>query len=1206
MQRGEKLTGRSVSGIIVCAGLFVVLVGLMLAMQLGWRASAAVGHSDDYWKETGETALQRAGADKAVPAQARVWQLNEDALRLALKSDRETGGRGDGEMEGQRDGGREGRGVVVSLPMPDGRLARFRVVEAPVMRAELAAQYPEIKTYRGWNVENPALTMRCDLTPLGFHAAMTDGAELMTIHPVSQNDKAHYVSYAAKDYQAAAREALCLVNDSKVIHRILPSHSIHSSVGTNFRDYDIAIATTGEYAVAYGGGTLSGTRASVVAWLMPLTLIYERELSIRFNLVANNDQVLYTNASTDPFTNGDVGVMVDQVRGALRDKIGEGNYDLGLVLGTPVGTPASYGNAYVGVVCETASDSFGPYKGGGAVLVSGSQGNTASVTLMAHEIGHQFGATHTQNANCGSRVGDTAYESGSGVTLMSNAGGCGSDNIAGARSMNFHSGSFEQIIGYLNVLGGTCATAIPSNNNVPTVNGGPDYVIPILTPFTLTATGNDADGDPLSYLWEQVDAGGSGYQNPPYADQAGDPQNTTRPLFRPFPLPSPTPVVPLLSRTFPSLTYILNSQNTPPVLDGNGFQTAENLPGVARTMNFRVTVRDGHGGVSNDSVRLDVDSTAGPFLVTSQTSGVTWTSGQQQIVTWSVAGTNNTNGVNCQNVNIRLSIDGGNTFPNTSPYILATNTPNDGSEAIVVPSGITSSMARIKVEAVNNLFFDISDVNFNIQQPVCNYAISLTGQGFTTSSGAGTVQVTVAAGCSWTATSNAAWITITGGASGSGNGTVSYSVTANSGTTRRGTVTIAGQTFTVTQAGTASGNGLMFYPLDRPVRLLDTRAGQGNCDNVSAPITGGTSLTTLGRGTCEGIVIPAIAQAITGNVTVINQTAQSGYMTVYPDGQAAPVATNMIFGPNGILANNFTVGLSAAGNFNIFGERTIDVIVDISGYYAPPGASGLYFHTLSKPVRLLDTRAGQGNCDSVSTPIPAGTSLTTLARVTCEGLTIPSAAQAIAGNATVINGSGQTGYLTLYPNGVAAPLAANMIYFPGQLLSNAFTTSLSANGEFNIFGERTIDMVIDVAGYYSNEATDVNGAGLLFTPLSRPVRILDTRAGEGNCDSVGTPITGGSSIATAGRLTCEGIMIPNSAQTLLGNVTVINQTGQLGYLTLYPDGVPQPLVANMIYEPGQILSNAFVVGLNSGTGQFRIFAERTLEAIVDISGYFAP
>ncbi|MFN8000964.1 MAG: hypothetical protein U0X75_08130 [Acidobacteriota bacterium] len=149
-------------------------------------------------------------------------------------------------------------------------------------------------------------------------------------------------------------------------------------------------------------------------------------------------------------------------------------------------------------------------------------------------------------------------------------------------------------------------------------------------------------------------------------------------------------------------------------------------------------------------------------------------------------------------------------------------------------------------------------------------------------------------------------------------------------------------------------------------------------------------------------------------------------------------------------------------------------------------------------------------------------------------------------------------------------------------------------------------MVVDIAGYYSTEISDVNGAGLLLNPLSRPLRILDTRASQGNCDNVAAPITGDTSIAAPGRLTCESLTIPNTAQTVLGNVTIINLSGQTGFLTMYPDGQSLPVTANLVYFPGKVLSNAFVVGLNGTDGQYRIYAERTLEAIVDVSGYFAP
>jgi hypothetical protein len=402
-----------------------------------------------------------------------------------------------------------------------------------------------------------------------------------------------------------------------------------------------------------------------------------------------------------------------------------------------------------------------------------------------------------------------------------------------------------------------------------------------------------------------------------------------------------------------------------------------------------------------------------------------------------------------------------------------------------------------------------------------------------------------------------------------------------------------------------SGDGLQFFPLPRPVRLLDTRAGQGNCDSVGAPIAAGTSILVQGRGTCESITIPATAQAIAGNISAINTTSQTGFLTLYPNGVAQPTSANMIYAPNQILTNGFTVALSGAGEFRIFAERQIEAIVDISGYFAPPSAGGLFFHPLPKPVRLLDTRAGQGNCDSVNSPISAGANLVVQGRGTCEGLTIPTAAQAIAGNVTVINPNAQSGFMTLYPNGVAQPVAANMVYSPGQLLANAFTVSLSGGGQFNIFAERTIDVILDVSGYYSTEAVDANGAGLLFSPLPAPARLLDTRPGFGNCDNISNPIPAGTSLIVLGRISCEGQPIPPDAQALAGNLTVINSNAQTGFLTLFPHGGAAPLAANIIYGPGQVLSNAFIVGLDA-SGEFDIFAERTIHVVLDISGYFAP
>ena len=144
------------------------------------------------------------------------------------------------------------------------------------------------------------------------------------------------------------------------------------------------------------------------------------------------------------------------------------------------------------------------------------------------------------------------------------------------------------------------------------MNAGADVTIPHDTPFALTATGSDpdtADGPNLTYAWDQIDAGGSSYANPPYGDQAGDPNTTTRPLFRSY-----APVASAI-RLFPSLTYILNNANVPPATTGS-FQTGEALPSVARQINFRVLLKDnraGGGGVADDDIQITVAGGAGPF-----------------------------------------------------------------------------------------------------------------------------------------------------------------------------------------------------------------------------------------------------------------------------------------------------------------------------------------------------------------------------------------------------------------------------------------------------------------------------------------------------------------------------------------------------------------------------------------------------------------
>jgi len=270
---------------------------------------------------------------------------------------------------------------------------------------------------------------------------------------------------------------------------------------------------------------------------------------------------------------------------------------------------------------------------------------------------------------------------------MAYAGICGSQNLQAHSDDYFHWINILEIINFTFFgAGNNCPVITQTGAVTPIVDAGVGgFTIPISTPFSLTATATTV-GAP-TYCWEESDLGPAGHPNSPTGNA---------PIFRSFdPVTSPT-------RTFPKLSELLNNTQF----------IGEILPTYARGLSFRVTVRDfqaGGVGVDSDNLAFSVSSAAGPFLVTAPNTAIVWPVGSVQSVTWNVANTN-VAPVNCANVNILLSTDGGVTFPIT----LATTTPNDGSESVSVPNNPTTT-ARVKVAAADNIFFDISNVNFEIQ-----------------------------------------------------------------------------------------------------------------------------------------------------------------------------------------------------------------------------------------------------------------------------------------------------------------------------------------------------------------------------------------------------------------------------------------------------------------------------------------------------------
>ncbi len=427
-----------------------------------------------------------------------------------------------------------------------------------------------------------------------------------------------------------------------------------------------------------------------------------------------------------------------------------------------------------------------------------------------------------------------------------------------------------------------------------------------------------------------------------------------------------------------------------------------------------------------------------------------------------------------------------------------------------------------------------------------------------------------------------------------------------------GTYTIEASSFTVNATGAYTLSlmaepvvGLQFYPLPRPIRLLDTRiTATSGCDQPHAAIAGGTSRTQTAAGrTCDGITIPSNARALTGNITTVQ--SGGGFLTLHPSDTTRPNVANSNYLPNEIVNNVFTVGLGADdGAFKIYALNTTDVVVDVTGYYAPPGAGGLYFHPLPTPIRLFETRVGQPGCVNPGFRLAGGTIYTLGARTTCGGVTIPTNAQAVVGNATVV-GPSANGFLTLWPAGATQPTIASSNYGAGLIVNGPATIGLrSSTGQFHIYSVATTDLIIDVLGYFSPDASDVNGTGLLFYPLGSPVRLLDTRVGATACYTTGAPLAGGSTRTQPARGVCGGLTIPATALGIVGNATVVSPVSN-GFLTLWPSNTSQPTIATSNFAAGRVWNRHFTVGLGPD-GAFKIFPSTTTDLVLDMAGYFAP
>ncbi|MEM6784262.1 MAG: reprolysin-like metallopeptidase [Bacteroidota bacterium] len=590
-------------------------------------------------------------------------RLDLETLRTALRTEANTRSR-----------------MTLRIPLPEGGTVEGAVREAPIMPQGLQARHPDVRTYVVRGEVNGRLTM----TPQGLSGLLYDAQGAIVIDPLGPQD-ADNLPYIAVFRPSALRIPDLVLNsitDDVILRDTSPESAsaratapidearrASASIGETLRTYRLAVTVRGEYTERRARGSAARALAFITASVNRVNAIFERDLAVRFELVENNDLIVFDDADTDPFTTTG-GELLDQAQATIDSIIGDENYDLGHLISFDEGG----GLALLGALCDPGFKSYG-YSG------IGNETTPFDLLVFPHELGHQLGAPHAfVQPSSDFDPQSIGVEPGPGYTIMSYPHFASYRRPQDQVGYHFHGASIDDMESVVGPVSTFCGVNLSIENDVPEVASPDRVVIPPGAFVTLESEASDNSGTPLTYAWEQMDTYGNGTGAIPRV-RAFDPSLVS-------------------SRTIPDLRRFLDNR---PLRDEEPLE-----PGNVYT--FQVTVRDnlGGGGAQNESTtQVRVTNAEDSFEITSVPPDTVYPGGEPVEVTWNVAGTTS-DLVGVEAVDVMVSVDNGVTW-----MAVAENVANDGAETITMPSMPTTE-GRLMVSAVGAPFFTVAAEEFEV------------------------------------------------------------------------------------------------------------------------------------------------------------------------------------------------------------------------------------------------------------------------------------------------------------------------------------------------------------------------------------------------------------------------------------------------------------------------------------------------------------